>query len=752
MSRTARTAPPESRTRKGPTTALRPNAADPLTVANDFNMLSLKDLLEARDYFHVHLLHKKDVIATAVSRYRIRKSDPWPPSRPPAGPKGERTLENSEIRPYSWPCILVFVDEWLDEEEFRAGGEAHPEDMVPRALYLPDGRSVPVCVVKAPLRAPEPAPVAPMSFPTNLIGGGFPVLADVQGREHVASIGCLVTDGHLVYALTNRHVAGAPGETVYSLLGGKRVEVGRASARQLSRLPFEQVYAEWPGKNVYLHLDVGLVEIADLDQWTARVYGVGTIGKLADLGIENLSLRMIGCPVRAYGCASREIRGEIHGLFYRYKSVGGFEYVSDFLIGPKAGVPFQTGPGDSGTLYLLEQPGDEPMPLALQWGGHVFAGANGREQIPYALATCLSTVCNLLEVDVVRDLNAEAPDGVDPNFWGMVGHYTIANKAIDFIRGGKLKTLMKANLERITFDVKSITKKGLQGLSNHPFVPLADVPDLVWKRGHFSRGNPEHPNHFADMDKPRPDTGETLLQLCKGRPENVAVDVWRDYYQAVGDKSMGLLPFRVWQIFQEMVAAAKGGDAARFVCSAGVLSHYVGDACQPLHISYMFDGIPQDGDNDKIGQGVHSAYEDNMVDRHSAEIIAGIADGEGDGAAPQPVKSGHDAAVAVVELMQQTFDRISPKDIVDAFTEASGGPAAVAEALWAKFGQDTIAVMVQGCRCLALLWDSAWKLGGGDANVKDLDAVAEADLAALYQNRNFLPSRTLDQIKPLLKP
>jgi hypothetical protein len=567
---------------------------------------------------------------------------------------------------------------------------------------------------------------------------------DVQGEEHAASVGCLVTDGHLVYALTNRHVAGAPGEPVYSLLAGKRVAVGRSSGRQLTRLPFQQVYADWPGKNVYLHLDVGLVEVADRSQWTAQVYGVGQLGRLADLSSANLSLRLIGCPVRAYGCASRDMRGQIAGLFYRYKSVGGFEYISDFLIGPRAGEPFRTAHGDSGTLWLLEKPDEPlPLPLAVQWGGHAFADAAGQSQIPYALATCLSTVCNLLEVDVVRDLNAGQPE-----FWGMVGHYTIANKAIDFVRNSKLKKLMQNNLERISFQVEDIDRTKLKGTGNRPFVPLADVPDLVWKLGHgaVNRGQPEHPNHFADMDKPRAD-GQTLLALCKGHPENVAVDVWRAYYTEVGDDSRGLLPFRSWQIFQEMVRAAQHGDAARFVCAAGVLSHYVGDACQPLHISFMFDGIPQ-ADGSKLGKGVHAAYEDNMVDRHVAEIMAGIDQG-GNGATLPLVKSGQEAAVAVVELMQKTFDTISPKDIVDAFVAAGGGPAHVADALWEQFGSDTIQVMIQGCRYLALLWDSAWKLGG-DAKVTELDAVEEAGLSKLYQDRKFVPSRTLDQIGPVL--
>jgi len=45
---------------------------------NDFDSLSFRDLLEARDAYHVHLLNYPHVVATAVGRYRIRIEDSWP--------------------------------------------------------------------------------------------------------------------------------------------------------------------------------------------------------------------------------------------------------------------------------------------------------------------------------------------------------------------------------------------------------------------------------------------------------------------------------------------------------------------------------------------------------------------------------------------------------------------------------------------------------------------------------------------------
>jgi hypothetical protein len=44
----------------------------------NFQSISLKDLLEARELYHWHLVNKANVVGTAVGLYRIRKSDPWP--------------------------------------------------------------------------------------------------------------------------------------------------------------------------------------------------------------------------------------------------------------------------------------------------------------------------------------------------------------------------------------------------------------------------------------------------------------------------------------------------------------------------------------------------------------------------------------------------------------------------------------------------------------------------------------------------
>src|SRR5215831_2880673 len=787
---TRRRRPPKRASRRSPSARVH---AEPISSASalldtekDFSMLSLRDLVAARDAYHLHLMEKRHVVATAVGRYLIRSEEKWPQYLGDAAehdrkvarqPKKEpRTLYNSEVRPYSWPCVLVFVDKWLDLEDVQSG-KVDPADLVPRSLDMPDGSRVPVCVVYAqPVDAPPYAPVSPR-FPRQFIGGGYPIIARVQQEEHVASVGCMVTDGHDVYALTNRHVAGRPGEELFSKIGGDPLRVGVSSDKQLTRKRFSEVYPDFPERHMYVNLDVGLVRVDDLTKWTAQIYGIGEMGKLADLSADNISLRLIDAHVRAFGAASGPMRGKIKALFYRYKSVGGMEYCSDFLIGPREGKILPTRPGDSGTVWLLEDRRRAPRPLALQWGGHTFAGNGTKVVAPYALATCLATVCNELEVDVVRDWNAGVLD-----YWGAVGHYTIAALAIDRIDGTKypkLKKLMQANLPRITFAAGSITAKSTTGLSKHDFVALADVPDLVWKKGHSpknpppnptlawkrahsNRGPNEHPNHFADMDAPR--AGGNLLDLCsKSLSKNTDVGVWKKYYTDVKDKSRGLLPFRVQQFYEGMVTDLKKThpDFARFVCAAGIVSHYVGDACQPLHVSSWFNGDPThlvDNPNkgkphepDKIpaGTGVHGAYEDDMINFHIGDITPKVqADTT---ALPSNFKGGKHAAMACTQLILDTFGLIKPKDIVAKYItlqqQGTTGKAA-ADELWKTFGTATEAVIAAGVRTLASVWQSAWAEAKAEAKAPaSPTAFAEPILEAFFvEPDTFYPSKTIDHV------
>jgi hypothetical protein len=105
----------------------------PLDLDYHYSSLSLRDLLDARDAYHFHLLHKPNVIGTALGLYLIRDEEDWPSSAgKPKNLTFARTLFNSSVRDYSWPCVLVFVREWIEESKFGAkGSEYKATDMVP---------------------------------------------------------------------------------------------------------------------------------------------------------------------------------------------------------------------------------------------------------------------------------------------------------------------------------------------------------------------------------------------------------------------------------------------------------------------------------------------------------------------------------------------------------------------------------------------------------------------------------------------
>lgn len=676
----------------------------------DFSALSVRDLLEAREHYHVHLSNKENVIATAIGKFLIRKSDsdaerPSPETtnvriykkHPP------RTLANSASTPWSWPCVLVFVSAWLAPDEFAA----KPDQAVPRFLYLPDGRVVPTCVVMAVSTENAAEPLARLRFPDQLMGGGFPVLSDVQGAQHVGSIGSLVTDGNTTYALTNRHVAGPEGAAVYAIIDRERRALGVSDRLRMAKHPVSEVYSGYPSSRALINLDAGLIRVEDVNEWTAQVFGIGEVGEMVDINLETISLDLIGVPVKAFGGASTLIEGEIQALFYRYRALGGYDYVTDFLIGsrdPKR--PLMTKHGDSGTVWFLDEPKSEKRetrgkagiekvqqlrPIALQWGGHRFIAGESEAQFQFALASNMSAICRLLDVELVRDWNRGLPE-----FWGQVGHYKIGFLACQLLSSAKLKRLFTANADRVGISDDDLLNGGVANLEKDTFVPLADVPDEIWRN--LNERNADENNHFADMDEEGAGdfAGRTLLDVCED-DENVSVAVWNRFYASIHASKRGAVPFRVWQIYNEMVQFVRDREIDKFVCAAGILGHYVGDCGQPLHISRLHHGRPGHAEE----KAVHSVYETNMLRLRTAELIDGLAQEVAGKAASADVQTGRGAAIALIKLMRTTIETLPPLEVVDAFNAASGRQRV--PHMWDQLGKRTITCIANAALFLATL-------------------------------------------------
>ena len=287
------------------------------------------------------------------------------------------------------------------------------------------------------------------------------------------------------------------------------------------------------------------------------------------------------------------------------------------------------------------------------------------------------------------------------------------------------------------------------------FVPLSDVPDVVWKTN-INRSKPsvarhqENWNHYADIDLPGAD-GKTLLDNYLADPKSLNYQAWMNFYKhaplpsASTSKTInyGALPFRVWQIFAQLVQYAKQSDGARFLTAAGCLAHYVGDSCQPLHSSQHSDGL------NGASTGVHSTYEDNMVDAYADQISAGIATAvENLTFVPRNISSPWEAGMAVMDLMNFCHQALPPETICNVYNKAhtSGGKSAtkspaVLKALWDNCGEATIEVIAAGAVTLAAIWQAAWTLSGVSGNTGWLTTTYDGDkqLLPVYEDTGFLP-------------
>jgi hypothetical protein len=724
-----------------------------LKQENRFRLLSIKDLIEARDSYHVFLTRKINVIGTAIGRSRNRiKGVPG---------KAPKTLENSEVRSNAYPCILVFVKEWLVPEKFGVNKNLSYDDFVPSRLYLPDGRIIPVCVIETKWISRKDDSSIKIKFPGSIIGGGYPVITKVQGEDRFATLGCLVTDGRLTFALTNAHVAGRPGEYLYTLKNGNEDYMGVTSQKQLLKKPFSEVYEGFPSKHTLINLDIGLIELDDIQNISPQVFGLGELNGVADINHDTLSLNLIGCHLKGFGCSSGLMKGEIIALFYRYSTSGGYDYVADYLVGSRKGkgirnyIPFMPAHGDSGTLMVVDEPNKEEhmKVLGVLWGGQQDVSGNHVQQ--YGLVTNFGTICKLLDIELVYGWKK-----VD-NYFAAYAHTVLPSWCPEFVNDKTLKTLMNNNSVRFSLPISDTKPKDTRGISNLDFVYLSDVPDLVWKSGKHRRGK-EGPNHFADMDQKNKD-GKTLIDICTSDSTRINPAEWNKYYESIEAEQKGTLPFRIALIFEEMAEYARNNKKVEFVCAAGILVHYVFDAAMPLHISYLHHGDVTGQKKKKklygkeidvpLAYEVHEEFDTQMVEYYADEIIKklpGMIRKISKMKTLMPAENiadKYEAAKAAVQLMINTITKAPPDRIVEDFEKyLSLSKRERCDLLWKSYNSGLMTAMAEAVILSTRLWEAAWKAGDGIAKDKNLEAVPEKDLKELYETKGFLKSMNIKEM------
>lgn len=174
--------------------------------------------------------------------------------------------------------------------------------------------------------------------------------------------------------------------------------------------------------------------------------------------------------------------------------------------------------------------------------------------------------------------------------WFPQGHSIIASAAISALPD----------------DVPAWFREG-QGAVAHS----AQDPDVQKNRALPFMSDAEGPKHYIDLEllqgRPLPDTEKEFLQLCaelKVDPSNIGAVPY-----VIAEETQ-----RLTLIFAEARRYPENPYIrAKALVEAGLLSHYSGDICMPLHVTNDHDGRANpDGTSPKIG--IHAKV-DSLIER-----------------------------------------------------------------------------------------------------------------------------------------
>jgi len=170
----------------------------------------------------------------------------------------------------------------------------------------------------------------------------------------------------------------------------------------------------------------------------------------------------------------------------------------------------------------------------------------------------------------------------------------------------------------------------------------------------------------------------------------------------------GRLPWRVGEVYGELVAAFRKHDLTRILERAAVLGHYVADAHVPFHAVVNYDGQLTGQD------GVHARWEVDLYARFERQIAPLVAPGE---AAP-----GGDPIAATLAILRESLAQAP--GVLEA-DRAAAGTRDFAETpgddryddgyysrLFEHEGERYVARLASAAQTVGSLWLSAWHEAG----------------------------------------
>lgn len=177
----------------------------------------------------------------------------------------------------------------------------------------------------------------------------------------------------------------------------------------------------------------------------------------------------------------------------------------------------------------------------------------------------------------------------------------------------------------------------------------------------------------------------------------------RNYEQALakyGKEKLteaGLLPWRIAELYRELVKAMRAGAWDRVPLLAAHLGHYVADGHQPLHTTTNYDGQLTGND------GIHKRFEDELIQRH-------IRSYQDLGAFTHPAQQTPDPVAFTFDFLIDTYvwvDNLLRADTL-ALKGTRGYDDAYYGALHVFAGKLAKLSMAQAATDLGSLWYSAW--------------------------------------------
>jgi hypothetical protein len=170
----------------------------------------------------------------------------------------------------------------------------------------------------------------------------------------------------------------------------------------------------------------------------------------------------------------------------------------------------------------------------------------------------------------------------------------------------------------------------------------------------------------------------------------------------------GRLPWRIGEVYEELVAAFRARDWPRVLETAAVLGHYVADAYAPLHATVNHDG-QQSGQD-----GLHRRWETDLLARFQGQIEPEVTPGDAELVA-DPVTFAFGVLQGSLEeagsVLEADRRSAGPRDFLETPGDDRYDDGYYSRLLELEGGR-IVARLTHAARATGSLWLSAWQRAG----------------------------------------